>query len=370
VVVSFPKKGAAEKMDLYYPDGRGGWELATKSNPNTGRAITVTKKDTVTTVLPNVSFDLVQRLPPGFNNFKKDKDIFVDNHTKKLDKDYDLDSIKLVGTNMNICQYIQSLDQCTDTLLDNVYDRRAEFDVTFNISFSGRFINASVVPRRKDLMGDFEDEGYRFAAYLKKRMPKFDIKRYNAEHHLSTRSNYDPIFNKVNRMTVYIGEYRRPYYYTCGSCFGTSLSTREIASFDAKNWDKAVDKMSAEGADYFLMSTAKLGWINCDHPWATGAENITYSVSVPDPKNTVAYLVFDDIKGIISGTYHGVNLEFRNVPMGRAVKIITISHLDSKPVMATMHTNVSRDVPRMEGFREFTLARLEHEVNGGEAGPL
>ncbi|MGE0634971.1 MAG: hypothetical protein AB7P01_00915 [Bacteroidia bacterium] len=129
--------------------------------------------------------------------------------------------------------------------------------------------------------------------------------------------------------------------------------------------NKAVQKLDKGALEYYTFSVVKLGWINCDRFWDTQDEKINFVVNTPDIKNTKVMIVFSDINSIMNGYAEGGKMMFSNVPLNRKIKVIGISYANGKPTMTTLFTTIQKQNFELTGFKEFTLAELEQQLNKG-----
>jgi hypothetical protein len=127
--------------------------------------------------------------------------------------------------------------------------------------------------------------------------------------------------------------------------------------------DKAVENMGSEAINYYIISSARLGWINCDRFLYDTTEKIDYIVKVSQPSDTKVMIVFDDIKSIMTGEIKNDETIFKNIPVSSKIKVIGISYKDGKPLMSKMPAVVSKQPFTLAGFKEFSLKELEKELN-------
>ena len=127
--------------------------------------------------------------------------------------------------------------------------------------------------------------------------------------------------------------------------------------------DKTIQEMGKEALNYYIISSGRLGWINCDRFLDDSTEKIDYIVKTPNTNDSKVMIVFDDIKSIMNGEIKNNEAIFRNVPVSSKIKVIGISYKDGKPLMSKMPAIVSRVAFTLTGFKEFTLKELEKELN-------
>lgn len=102
------------------------------------------------------------------------------------------------------------------------------------------------------------------------------------------------------------------------------------------NWSPVKDKYSID--------INKLGWINCDRFYKTPGRKTDFYVNISDKAdNYFTVIVFDKFKSVMPGSASGRNVLFPRVPVGAAVKIISIGvNAEGKPVMAMKKANIRK----------------------------
>ncbi len=87
-----------------------------------------------------------------------------------------------------------------------------------------------------------------------------------------------------------------------------------------------------------------LGWINCDRFYSSPSEKVNYLVDLKDSANNYfTMMVFSEMRSMMTGNIMGNAVQFRNVPAGEAVKIISIGvDKTGKTVMAMKETKISK----------------------------
>lgn len=127
--------------------------------------------------------------------------------------------------------------------------------------------------------------------------------------------------------------------------------------------DQIVTKVDKAELNYYVLAASKFGWINCDRFWETEDEKIDYLVEVQNMDDVNLSLVFSDINSILPATKVGNNYVFRNVPVGREVKLIGIGHKGESTTLAVNKTKITKKRFQLSGFKSFKLVELEKELN-------
>ncbi|MES2515269.1 MAG: hypothetical protein V4580_14045 [Bacteroidota bacterium] len=90
--------------------------------------------------------------------------------------------------------------------------------------------------------------------------------------------------------------------------------------------------------EYLLMSTQKLGWINCDR-FYNNTNKVDYLVRLEEKMSLL--IVFNNIKSIIGCDGKGI---FHNVPLGEKITIVALKAHEGK-IMLAMHETVITEKP-------------------------
>ena len=115
--------------------------------------------------------------------------------------------------------------------------------------------------------------------------------------------------------------------------------------------------------NYYVFSSSKLGWINCDFFWKVNDEKIDYIVKVDPESKPNIKLVFTQVKSIMAGTLKGDKYIFENVPINQDVRLVAISFKGSEPLLSVSETKTSKEIFDKFDFKEFSLSDLEKQFN-------
>jgi hypothetical protein len=129
-----------------------------------------------------------------------------------------------------------------------------------------------------------------------------------------------------------------------------------------------VGKMTRDDMDHYMFAVSKMGWINCDRFLNSPEKKINYIVRTEAPNESRMSLVLPDFHCIMPGTLMNGYVVFKNIPENANVRVLGISHKDGKAVMASATTRAIAQDFELKGYRSFTLAELETEINGVSGG--
>ncbi len=124
-----------------------------------------------------------------------------------------------------------------------------------------------------------------------------------------------------------------------------------------------VESMNDAELNYYIFSSAKLGWINCDFFWEVKDEKIDYIVKADPQSKPNIKLVFKNAKSILTGILEGDKYIFKNVPINQDIKIVAISFKGSKPLLSISLTKTDKQTFDKFDYKEFALADLEKQLN-------
>lgn len=135
-----------------------------------------------------------------------------------------------------------------------------------------------------------------------------------------------------------------------------------------------VDVAEEEQADleYYIMSSAKLGWINCDRfPAVTATERL--AVNETDGKNTNIRMVFKNINSVMGSVYEESKnvFAFNAIPANEKITLIGFKKVGTKNYIAVKETNTSVKLHTLT-YKEVSLEELKATVKklNGDGGGM
>ncbi|MBA4197614.1 MAG: hypothetical protein C0459_08680 [Chitinophaga sp.] len=127
--------------------------------------------------------------------------------------------------------------------------------------------------------------------------------------------------------------------------------------------NQKIKTMNEAELNYYIFSSSKLGWINCDFFWETKDEKIDYIVKVnPNSKPNIK-LIFKQAKSIMAGNLEGDKYIFKNVPIDQEIKIVAVAFNGSKPLLSVSETKTSKQIFDKFQYADFTITDLERQLN-------
>ncbi|HYG51094.1 MAG TPA: energy transducer TonB, partial [Flavobacteriales bacterium] len=113
---------------------------------------------------------------------------------------------------------------------------------------------------------------------------------------------------------------------------------------------------------YYVMSSAKLGWINCDRfTPATATERL--AVNETDGQNTSVRMVFKNIRSIMNSQFDASKsvFAFANIPANEPVVLIGFKKVNDRNYIAVRETNTSVKSVTLT-YKEVSLEELKATV--------
>ncbi|MBC7862887.1 MAG: hypothetical protein IAF38_07920 [Bacteroidia bacterium] len=314
MAVLFPRSGNADQKDVFYGSkdsvGNMNWDQNPSSVNNSVDTSATKKEKRMITVYNTLEwFGVIENAivvdkPPFDNDLAK----VIQNFANHFDDNFK-PSKKLVK---------EGLQNGTD------------FHATLKFDKSGKVSSVKFKPGDAVLQEEI-------SGYLKK-MPKIEIP--GKEDKLS-KCEYDFHFGRR-----------------------TSQKASQVEAKDLSPFRKKVLKeISNAEVEYYVLSSANLGWINCDKFYNTPGEKTNFFVNTQGAEDTRVFLLFNDIKsGMNGGIVGSGRFSFPNLPVGYAVKVIAISTENGNPKLATAETKVSTSGYELQEFKSFSMDKLDQEL--------
>jgi hypothetical protein len=124
-----------------------------------------------------------------------------------------------------------------------------------------------------------------------------------------------------------------------------------------------IKTMNEMELNYYIFSSSKLGWINCDYFWETKDEKIDYVIKVDPNSKPNIKLIFKQAKSIMAGNLEGDKYIFRNVPIDNGIKIVAVAFKGSQPLLSVSETKTSKQIFDKFQYKDFTITELERQLN-------
>lgn len=128
--------------------------------------------------------------------------------------------------------------------------------------------------------------------------------------------------------------------------------------------NKALKAMGKDELHYYMLTSKTLGWINCDRFYEDPSPKTDLYATVPsDIKNPSLMLMFDDIKSVMQADTSGGKWIFRNIPVGKKARLISVGERNRQAVMGVLPVSISNTPVHMSAFNPFTLNEFNTTIN-------
>jgi hypothetical protein len=157
---------------------------------------------------------------------------------------------------------------------------------------------------------------------------------------------------KINENVLTIKEYQKKQQYNAMLLNQYEKRLKQLRLDDENKLiksesDGTTNIQSAQ--NYLLLSTPKLGWINCDRFYSYPVK-VDYFVKVKEQASLL--IVFNAMKSIMSADVNGV---FRNVPLNEKITIVGLKTENGKLMMAFLETKITEKACEGLSFKPVTI---------------
>lgn len=135
----------------------------------------------------------------------------------------------------------------------------------------------------------------------------------------------------------------------------------QIKDFEKNMTDATLKKSAADEVSYYILKTAKLGWINCDR-FIDAKDRVTLKVYVAGgpADNIDVKLIFQNLRSILPGDRVGNFFYFSNVPKNEQAELLAL-HIGNNGLEMTnkkviLSSNLTDGLPP---FQPVTVAKLK-----------
>jgi len=136
----------------------------------------------------------------------------------------------------------------------------------------------------------------------------------------------------------------------------------EAEKYAAELRYKETGLIDRKGFGSYVAGISKLGWINCDK-YTRGGYELTELKVVEVAPETRHYLIYKDIRSLISPRKAVGEVTFVNVPVGEEVKLVALKLVDEKPQMAIKEMKVDYNGKVVLDFFPTDLEQIREELN-------
>ncbi|UTW64572.1 hypothetical protein KFE98_10665 [bacterium SCSIO 12741] len=126
--------------------------------------------------------------------------------------------------------------------------------------------------------------------------------------------------------------------------------------------NQSINDISQIELNYYIFSTSKLGWLNCDHFINSPENKVNMTLKQKSDENLMIKFIYKDYKSIITPTYkNGIN-SFNDIPEGKDVTLMIIKSKRNKIQLSiTDHKTKAGEITGIK-FKDYTMAELKKEL--------
>jgi TonB family protein len=121
-----------------------------------------------------------------------------------------------------------------------------------------------------------------------------------------------------------------------------------------------INEVEQDQLEYYVMSSAKLGWINCDR-FVGNQKTERLAVNETDKANTTVRMVFKNIKSVLGASYSNGEYVFSGFPSNEPVVIVGFKKIGNKNFVA-MEETTSNSKTLSLSYKQVTLEELKATI--------
>lgn len=112
----------------------------------------------------------------------------------------------------------------------------------------------------------------------------------------------------------------------------------------------------------YMFGASRLGWLNCDRFYNADYLRTNISISIDEPAEAKANLIFHKFKTVIGGLAENDKLSFNNIPVGERVTIVALKKVENQIMLAIKETQITGNIQFDLDFQPVTLDLLRKEM--------
>jgi hypothetical protein len=320
--------------------------------------------------------------PKDTSDRKKQMNLFYGNNNGDNAVDWKLDSATLLKPTAYMSGWMTTGYVRGDTSRSGgFYFKGQKVDSIYNY-FYKNFDNSKLQATKEDLQNKIYEAEFIVNTEGKITNIKISEEVYDTSgKRIASNGKPDPYFyeyiKQIPPLEPYYEDYgngdMRPFNAKCSFYISMGLFPPDYRNNESYNKlfnqkyssfkNNTITSMNDAELNYYVFSSTKLGWINCDFFWQTTDEKIDYIVKVDPQSKPNIKLVFKGAKSILAGTLDGDKYIFKNVPVNQDIKIVAISFKGKKPLLSISLTKTDKQPFEKLDYKEFALTDLERQLN-------
>ncbi|MDG5490566.1 energy transducer TonB [Psychroserpens sp. SPM9] len=133
-------------------------------------------------------------------------------------------------------------------------------------------------------------------------------------------------------------------------------------AFEARLSNESDTSISSRDASYYVLSTSKLGWINCDRFINRNTKRIPYKLKIKNAEGAHINMVFKSYNSILPSWHTNGVYDFQTVGANEAIILVAIQRKNGKLYYDTIDTKTEAN-PKIDfNFKEVTIEELKSQL--------
>lgn len=126
--------------------------------------------------------------------------------------------------------------------------------------------------------------------------------------------------------------------------------------------EKPIENIEKAELEYYIISSSKLGWINCDRFLENSNNKILVSIPI-EKRNTNIKLIFKDIRSIMQGRIEKHKVVFNFIPENMDVFIFATKYVRGKPLFCFVESKVKNISNVTLEYKKMTINELQRNLD-------
>lgn len=141
---------------------------------------------------------------------------------------------------------------------------------------------------------------------------------------------------------------------------GTEVLTTD--EFEARLGDATDTSITSKDANYYVLKSSKLGWINCDRFINGRTKRIKYKLKIKNAEGAQISMVFKSYNSILPSWYTNGVYDFQTVGANESIVLVAIQRKDGKLYYDLVETKTEANPQLDFDFKEVSLEELKSEL--------
>ncbi|WP_157514478.1 hypothetical protein [Mangrovimonas sp. TPBH4] len=130
-------------------------------------------------------------------------------------------------------------------------------------------------------------------------------------------------------------------------------------AFEKRVEDSTDDKVTSKDVSYYVLTTANLGWINCDRFVKNRGAKVKFKLKIKNSEGANVNMVFKDYNSVLPGWKANDEIDFGTVSKNEDITIVAIKRDGGKLYFDAIETNTSEMKNIILDFKEVSIAELK-----------